>query len=240
MVNKTAILILCFLFSFSFTQSQSLQVDYEINKTEGKGNSFVKYSLSIDGNKSVFFPQNKCIPVNTEESIIPLISSEVLIGKDSDTRIYDKIGRVKVYYLKNNKELKWNITKESKIENNYTLKKAITIYNNKEWIAWFIEDIPIPEGPYIFKNLPGLIYSINDIGNTYLIRLTAIKNNKSDCNLDLESYKEISYEKYTTALETSLKMDRKLLESLMSLELPKNDLEALNKKITESNILRGL
>lgn len=44
----------------------------------------------------------------------------------------------------------------------YKCKKAVTIFNKREYIAWYTSSIPISERLYRFKGLPGVILDIQD------------------------------------------------------------------------------
>lgn len=224
------------LFIYTFFNAQSVEIEYSINKDKSNTN----YSLFVEGQKSLFVPKDKCEKDHEDENLIPLISSEIIVEKDTDIKIFDKIGRTRVYYKPNIQKLSWEISTEVKQENGFNLQKATTTFRDKKWIVWYITDITIIEGPYLFKGLPGLVYSVNDENNTYQFQLTQIKKEFTKCSLDLEKYKEITEEKYISTINTSNTADNKLLESLMKLDIPKDGFESLNNKISESNILRGL
>ncbi|WOC52299.1 hypothetical protein BPO_1652 [Bergeyella porcorum] len=224
------------LFIYTFFNAQSVEIEYSINKDKSNTN----YSLFVEGQKSLFVPKDKCEKDHEDKNLIPLISSEIIVEKDTDIKIFDKIGRTRVYYKPNIQKLSWEISTEVKQENGFNLQKATTTLRDKKWIVWYITDITIIEGPYLFKGLPGLVYSVNDENNTYQFQLTQIKKEFTKCSLDLEKYKEITEEKYISTINTSNTADNKLLESLMKLDIPKDGLESLNNKISESNILRGL
>lgn len=40
---------------------------------------------------------------------------------------------------------------------NFKAQKATAKYGGRKWTAWFCQEIPIPNGPYKFGGLPGLI-----------------------------------------------------------------------------------
>lgn len=229
-------IIILFFFTCALFNAQVIEMEYLINKDRAN----TKYSLLVEGQKSLFFPKNKCEKNNEEENLIPLISSEIIVKKDNDIKIFDKIGKIGVYYKPSVQNLSWEISTEVKQENGFNLQKATTIFRNKKWTAWYIKDIVIIEGPYLFKGLPGLVYSVNDENNTYQFQLTQIKKEFIKCSLDLEKYKEITEKKYINSITTSNTADEKLLESLMKLDIPKDGFESLSNKISESNILRGL
>ena len=41
----------------------------------------------------------------------------------------------------------------------------------RECVAWFSKDIPLNEGPYKFRGLPGLIFEILDTRNQFIFKL---------------------------------------------------------------------
>lgn len=61
----------------------------------------------------------------------------------------------------------------------YPVQKATTQYGGRKWIVWFASDIPIPDGPYKFFGLPGLILKVHDTGNNHIFELKGIKNKKT-------------------------------------------------------------
>ncbi|WP_454046965.1 GLPGLI family protein [Chryseobacterium sp. Marseille-Q8038] len=59
---------------------------------------------------------------------------------------------------------KWEANfKDEKIILGYRCKKATTTFNKRQYIAWYTKEIPISEGPYRFKGLPGLVMEVEDI-----------------------------------------------------------------------------
>ncbi|MBT0551402.1 GLPGLI family protein [Riemerella anatipestifer] len=237
---KNVILILCFITTYTCTSAQKINISYEIKNAK----AIVPYLLLIDQQRSVFIPKAKCMQ-NTED-IIPIISSEVIVEKTTNVKIFDKVGKIGVYFMPKVQKLDWEIVDEIKEENGFYLKKALTTFQGKQWVAWFIEEIMISEGPFIFKGLPGLIYSVNsenDEANKIIFQLTEIIEKQELCGLDFSNYKELTEEKYKSTIKSSAEVDSKLLESLMKLdisELSGGDFELLNDKILKSNLLRDL
>lgn len=72
-------------------------------------------------------------------------------------------------------KLKWTLENERMDYNGYNLKKAKTYYGGREWIAWYCEEVPFNNGPYLFNNLPGLIFIIKDKDENFNYKLTSIK-----------------------------------------------------------------
>lgn len=57
---------------------------------------------------------------------------------------------------------------------NYKLQKAEAIWGGRKWIAWFSIEIPVSEGPYKFRGLPGLIFEIKDTNNNFNYTLVSL------------------------------------------------------------------
>ena len=56
----------------------------------------------------------------------------------------------------------WKLGSETKQIKGYLCQKATSNYGGRNWTAWFTQEVPLHEGPYIFKGLPGLIIEIED------------------------------------------------------------------------------
>ena len=50
----------------------------------------------------------------------------------------------------------------------YTCMQAETVYGDREWVAWYTDEIPVPDGPWKFCGLPGLILKVGDKGGDFL------------------------------------------------------------------------
>ncbi len=76
-------------------------------------------------------------------------------------------------------ELKWNILTETKKIQGFTCRLAQTTTDTGDiFFAWYAEDLPIPEGPFRFKGLSGIILEIYNKSRTIEISAVAVK--KSD------------------------------------------------------------
>ena len=80
------------------------------------------------------------------------------------------------YVFESRDEMKWKIEKETKNLENYKLQRATTNFGGREWIAWFSSDIPISEGPYKFRGLPGLILFLEDSKQNFVFSFKRNKN----------------------------------------------------------------
>jgi GLPGLI family protein len=90
----------------------------------------------------------------------------------------------KYYSFSSLDEMKWEISNSVKNFNTYKLQKAETKWGGRNWIAWFCSEIPIPEGPYKFRGLPGLIMELKDTKNNFIYSLISLKKVDYEYNTD--------------------------------------------------------
>ena len=69
----------------------------------------------------------------------------------------------------------WKIEKEFKDILGLKCQKASIDYSGRSFIAWFTEDIPMSDGPYVFNGLPGLILEVKDTQNYYSFELVGVQ-----------------------------------------------------------------
>lgn len=74
-------------------------------------------------------------------------------------------------------DLVWKISNDKLKISNFNCQKAELIYGGRRWIAWFTQEIPLQDGPYIFNGLPGLIVKISDDKSDYNFELVKIRKN---------------------------------------------------------------
>ena len=115
-----------------------------------------------------------------------------------------RIGQIK-YNVKDGRILKWKISPENDVFGNFKIQKAESEFAGRKWTAWFTKEIPIQEGPYKFRGLPGLILKIYDSTNSHIFTLAGIQKLKkvsskddnfvfdfgTNQNLTQEKYKQI-------------------------------------------------
>lgn len=72
-------------------------------------------------------------------------------------------------------ELQWEFSGDSKEIGAYQAQKATTEFGGRSYEAWFTLEVPINDGPYVFKGLPGLILELADTQGDYVFNVTSIK-----------------------------------------------------------------
>jgi GLPGLI family protein len=93
---------------------------------------------------------------------------------DQSLRVHETIGIQSYTYLVPN-QLQWELTTEQDTLAGYACLKATTRYAGRTYEAWFTPDIPLPDGPYVFWGLPGLIVKIGDTRGQYVFTLTEFR-----------------------------------------------------------------
>lgn len=89
--------------------------------------------------------------------------------------------------------LDWKIKNDKLKIGDFNCQKAELKYGGRNWIAWFTQEIPLQEGPYVFSGLPGLIIKISDETFDYNFELMKIKQNLNQIS-HLNPKKEITWE----------------------------------------------
>lgn len=98
----------------------------------------------------------------------------------------------------------WVATGEEADICGYRCKTATASFRGREWTAWYTEDIPIPNGPEKFGNLPGLILKIEDEKKEHVIEATQIR----------KSNRGFGFKKKSSAFRTDRKTYNKMEASL--------------------------
>ena len=112
-----------------------------------------------------------------------------------------------LYVYKTKDPIQWTILEDTKEEHGYKLQKATTNFGKRNWEVWFIPSIPIPEGPFKFRGLPGLIYEVKDEADNFIYSLAEIK--KVDKMIDTSSYFETHFG--TKPIDINLKKYHELI-----------------------------
>jgi GLPGLI family protein len=112
----------------------------------------------------------------------------------------------KYEYQEESPVLNWQLINETKIILKYKVKKAIVNYGGRKWIAWYTEEIPINLGPYVFRDLPGLILELYDDKKNFHFIATGMDNKQK------EIYKRVEKKIVKTSKENFFKAERNFHE----------------------------
>lgn len=123
--------------------------------------------LKIEDNITRFYPNFFESDTVTQQNGLVKIDDNVrqtLLRKMGNSKNTNFISDERMNFkLESDDKINWKILDSTKIVNpNIILKKAVGKFGGREWIAWFNSEISIPEGPYKFNQLPGLVYEVYD------------------------------------------------------------------------------
>ncbi|MGW1454783.1 GLPGLI family protein [Salegentibacter agarivorans] len=110
----------------------------------------------------------------------------------------EKIVKDNYRYVQDIDDLNWEILPETKEVAGFVAQKAKASFSGRNYTAWFTTEIPISEGPYKFRGLPGLILEISDDKDYYTFKLNGFKelNDEISMEFDPENYLEVSRERF--------------------------------------------
>lgn len=94
--------------------------------------------------------------------------------------VYDKVFFDNYKYTQPLAMTTWKIHPETKTILGFKTQKATIEYSGRKFIAWFAEDIPISDGPYVFNGLPGLILQITDDKGFFNFEMMGIEKREID------------------------------------------------------------
>ena len=176
---------------FRFTYSLRCVVD----TTRPDDPLIQKLSLVV-GKKYSFFHNGELRSRPITKGSWPLVNSEGLGGtfvyKDYQSRKAEVITQVPGDdYLWTYEEAlpaqQWTVCEEFRIIKDYSCQKATTSYMGRDYTAWFTLGIPIPEGPWKFYGLPGMILEVSDSQGHYVftcVEIISLDKKESICRYD--------------------------------------------------------
>lgn len=167
-----------------------------------------KYSLFQSFNTTYNDSLNKALAENSAD-ISLTISQAMSLKKKSrfkfrilksldEITTFDSYFSDKFVYSEKEK-LIWVTLNEKKIIAGYTCTKATTTFAGRNYVAWFTEEIPIPDGPYKFNGLPGLITKIYDENHHYTFEIVSFEKIEEPFKFDSSKAQKVSKEEYLKA-----------------------------------------
>lgn len=184
----------------------SLTVYYQY--VENKGKKLEKEGvtgLQLMNSKSRFFDvfgdrfierhnalDNKELNPKDFQELVNLEKQDVFkktIFKDFSTStvlVQSKIIGKKLQYEEPIPKIKWKFVKETKEILGYSCQKATTTFRGRKYEAWFAEELPVSDGPFLFTGLPGLILEVRDVKDEYVFVATGMETKKEAVYLELD------------------------------------------------------
>lgn len=194
-----------------YYNTTSMYVDSLSSTPEGKAE--LKRLLGME---SVSIDENGQVKMNINENIHK--KETLYVAKnfaDGSLSVFDKWYNEDGTYREPLDEMKWTIVEDStKKVLGYECFMATTDYHGRTWKAWFTPEIPLHDGPWKFRNLPGLILKAEAPDGAFSFEATGIENltGKFPQLYGREEYQRVDrkkalaeHEKYLDNLENQLK-----------------------------------
>lgn len=185
-MKKNIVFILIFISGMMFSQMHRFvyEMTYRKDSTSNK-TGFLKMVLDVGREETKFYDfdflrvdsLNKITmteQTNSKSQQLTKRKTGSSVNQNYRDNIFD------YFVIESEDEMNWKLLPETKDVADYHLQKAETDFGGRHWIAWFCKDIPINEGPYKFRGLPGLIFEVADSQNNYAYRFVSSKNLEKD------------------------------------------------------------
>ncbi len=212
MIKQLIFLLFLMLNARLYSQQYLIKYIYKPNTDN------VAYNLSLKNNSSVFeinsyliskeledkeITENKCDKFKIERK------GDKLFVKDNieNTRIVSMIPT----------EIIWNLENSAGKFLQYDTKLASTHYDSKKYFADYTSEIPINDGPFIFKFLPGLITKIKDENGEVIFQLQSVQKTAESIECNNHNFKILGFDRYVKIIHQKQKMENSLITSLKNL-----------------------
>lgn len=154
--------------------AQNLQISYKLTYTPRVNDTArvaENHLLVINGeaNQSYFLTSSADNNFNTQ------------IFKDTKKGILKKYETIQYQTFSANTTFPatWKLFSEFKTLLGHKCQKAEIEFGGRSWVAWYAVDIPIPDGPYKFNGLPGLILQVASADGEYSFNCQGITKTAS-------------------------------------------------------------
>jgi len=180
------LLVYSLILSSFFCQAQkdNLEVEYSIDvvdETDMYGTIiFYNGVLKTDNHKSEFQLTTKDTLVDSElfgpfENYSPNFKKLLYKNLDNSEIYYkEKRGLKNPKIIKDDVEIYWSFTTETKIIDGSLCNKAYCKFRGRDFEAFYDKSIPFKDGPFKFSGLPGLIIEINSLDGVVRMKANLI------------------------------------------------------------------
>lgn len=178
--------------AFAFAQGPRFTYDYRFIPDSTNRDSILteRVVLQITPTGSEFFG----VPMYQSDSamVAEAARGNAFAMPSSKVKFRDRVQKTKdqLYYFTQvsmdyfkvveNPDFNWKIQPEFSEILGYKTQKATTEFGGRKWTAWFTSEIPISDGPYKFRGLPGLIVKLEDHTNSHQFTLIGIKKTTNE------------------------------------------------------------
>lgn len=150
------------------------------------------YSLKADSlNDAYYYAKRKPM-----ELLVPCMSVmrninykyPLAIDMTRNTATVQLPGFINCEYTQQLEPLAWTLAEGDSTIAGVHCRKATCRMGGRDWVAWYSVDYSIPQGPYLFSGLPGLIFAVRDTKNNHVFTLNGLETLPKPELIYLKSY----------------------------------------------------
>lgn len=182
----------------SINESINFKIDYEVSFKRYENSKKIRHEKAVlitDNKKSLFIWDNMVkldsIKNSRELSVVDITTyfnfHPFYIFSENENLAYTEKLHDQYFGYDEKIEYNWSFSNESKIILGFKCKKATLKYGGRLWIAWYAQDIPINQGPYKFRGLPGLILEVVDSEGDFKFNAYSVQKYNEDFKYLIES-----------------------------------------------------
>lgn len=145
--------------------------------------TFLGRKAEKEGRLQQFFDQNEMDKYRTRFSY-----RIILNYPEGSYTYYDKVMPDYLQYTEALSTIKWELTDQTDSIGKYKVQNAHCYYGGREWIAWYTTEVPLNEGPYKFRGLPGLIIRMYDKKRHYEFEMTKLERFETAVAIEFEDW----------------------------------------------------
>lgn len=184
--------VLCYVTAIGFAVASFAQESKEVmrytyqatfkpfEKKEGVSQPPIVEKVYLD----VLENMSRCMPAATLAMIEAEINDEdedisesqftwlAVIRENKQLTTLERLNSLQLFAVKQDYLVEgWDISRELEDYNGIQVQKATSKIGGRQWTAWFTKEIPLNDGPYKFKNLPGFVVKVMDSEEDYVFEL---------------------------------------------------------------------
>ena len=169
-------------FDYKVTYELSYRID-SLNLDEQKSEKMILFlgdDLSLFSSRAKTLANQYVIKGNmghtSREAVTDFLFTRL---KSRETgKIYSTVELAKdqFYYEQKQDLFDWEIHPDTRTIKGYQSQKATTSFAGRDYVAWFSPEVPIPDGPYKFNGLPGLILEIADTREHWVFSFVGLES----------------------------------------------------------------
>lgn len=186
----TILAVMCFtVISYAQEFQDVMRYEYQLTykpfeKIEGIEPTELTEKIFLDvlDTQSRFIPEYLLIDIESEikDEEVDVPESQfkwlAVFKENNNMTTVEKLNSLQIYAVKQDVNLiKWNILQEQGDYNGMKVQKAEAEFGGRHWTVWFTQEIPLIDGPYKFKNLPGFVVKAADKDNDYVFEFLESK-----------------------------------------------------------------